>query len=220
MLLGWRQDTGESEGQASTAPHWSGRKSGTDTTLMEKAPFGIASEDNRKMCSLYLMNRFGVKLDQFGDSQTRYSDRRTIGRPYVIRIAVMTFGAGLTVSSFDLVVPLTTGPVFLPASTFFSMATVSSPSFDLAAFRTIIKQLGGHASRRPKKNRNQKTAETARFVATRDGRSGEHPMIHFVISVNRRAEPTSRAPRNPAASRGRTFVSLWCTQSFCRPAPS
>jgi hypothetical protein len=175
MLLGWRQDTGESEGQASTAPHWSGRKSGTDTTLMEKAPFGIASEDNRKMCSLYLMNRFGVKLDQFGDSQTRYSDRRTIGRPYVIRIAVMTFGAGLTVSSFDLVVPLTTGPVFLPASTFFSMATVSSPSFDLAAFRTIIKQLGGHASRRPKENRNQKTAETARFVATRDGRSGEHP---------------------------------------------
>ena len=31
------------------------------------------SEDNRKMCSLYLslMDRFGVKLDQFGDSQTR-----------------------------------------------------------------------------------------------------------------------------------------------------
>ena len=31
------------------------------------------SEDNRKMCSLYLslMDRFGVKLEQFGDSQTR-----------------------------------------------------------------------------------------------------------------------------------------------------
>jgi hypothetical protein len=31
------------------------------------------SEDNRKMCSLYLslMDRFDVKLDQFGDSQTR-----------------------------------------------------------------------------------------------------------------------------------------------------
>jgi hypothetical protein len=31
------------------------------------------SEDNRKMCSLYLslMDRFGVKLDQFGDSSTR-----------------------------------------------------------------------------------------------------------------------------------------------------
>jgi len=30
-------------------------------------------EDNRKMCSLYLslMDRFGVKLEQFGDSQTR-----------------------------------------------------------------------------------------------------------------------------------------------------
>ena len=29
------------------------------------------SEDNRKMCSLYLslMDRFDVKLDQFGDSQ-------------------------------------------------------------------------------------------------------------------------------------------------------
>src|SRR5579864_2097201 len=32
-----------------------------------------ASEDNRKMCSLYLslMDRFGVKLDQFGDAHTR-----------------------------------------------------------------------------------------------------------------------------------------------------
>ncbi|MGA7235875.1 MAG: DUF1552 domain-containing protein [Bryobacteraceae bacterium] len=32
-----------------------------------------ASEDNRKMCSLYLslMDRFGVKLEQFGDSRTR-----------------------------------------------------------------------------------------------------------------------------------------------------
>jgi hypothetical protein len=31
------------------------------------------SEDNRKMCSLYLslMDRYGVKLEQFGDSQTR-----------------------------------------------------------------------------------------------------------------------------------------------------
>ncbi|MCX6592909.1 MAG: DUF1552 domain-containing protein [Acidobacteria bacterium] len=31
------------------------------------------SEDNRKMCSLYLslMDRFGIKLDQFGDSRTR-----------------------------------------------------------------------------------------------------------------------------------------------------
>ena len=31
------------------------------------------SEDKRKMCSLYLslMDRFGLKLDQFGDSQTR-----------------------------------------------------------------------------------------------------------------------------------------------------
>jgi len=31
------------------------------------------SDDNRKMCSLYLslMDRFGIKLDQFGDSQTR-----------------------------------------------------------------------------------------------------------------------------------------------------
>jgi hypothetical protein len=30
-------------------------------------------EDNRKMCSLYLslMDRFGLKLEQFGDSQTR-----------------------------------------------------------------------------------------------------------------------------------------------------
>jgi hypothetical protein len=44
----------------------------------------------------------------------------------VIRIAVMTFGAGLTVPSCDLVVlPLATGPVFLPESTFFSMATVT-----------------------------------------------------------------------------------------------
>jgi hypothetical protein len=72
-------------------------------------------------------------------SKRSYSDRRTIGRPYKIRSAVMTFGAGLTVPSFDLVVlRLTTGPVFLPASTFFSMATVSSPNFDLAAFRIII----------------------------------------------------------------------------------
>ncbi len=32
-----------------------------------------AGDDNRKMCSLYLslMDRFGVKLDQFGDSRTR-----------------------------------------------------------------------------------------------------------------------------------------------------
>jgi len=32
-----------------------------------------ASEDNRKMCSLYLslMDRFDVELEQFGDSQTR-----------------------------------------------------------------------------------------------------------------------------------------------------
>jgi hypothetical protein len=32
-----------------------------------------AGEDNRKMCSLYLslMDRFGIKLDHFGDSQTR-----------------------------------------------------------------------------------------------------------------------------------------------------
>jgi Protein of unknown function (DUF1552) len=32
-----------------------------------------ANEDNRKMCSLYLslMDRFGVKLEQFGDSRTR-----------------------------------------------------------------------------------------------------------------------------------------------------
>jgi hypothetical protein len=32
-----------------------------------------ASEDNRKMCSLYLslMDRYGIKLDNFGDSQTR-----------------------------------------------------------------------------------------------------------------------------------------------------
>jgi hypothetical protein len=32
-----------------------------------------ASEDNRKMCSLYLslMDKFGIKLDNFGDSQTR-----------------------------------------------------------------------------------------------------------------------------------------------------
>jgi hypothetical protein len=32
-----------------------------------------ANEDNRKMCSLYLslMDRYGVKLDQFGDSRTR-----------------------------------------------------------------------------------------------------------------------------------------------------
>jgi hypothetical protein len=31
------------------------------------------SEDQRKMCSLYLslMDRFGVKLEQFGDAQTR-----------------------------------------------------------------------------------------------------------------------------------------------------
>jgi hypothetical protein len=72
-------------------------------------------------------------------SKRSYLDRRTIGRPYKIRSAVMTFGAGLTVPSFDLVVlRLTTGPVFLPASTFFSMATVSSPNFDLAAFRIII----------------------------------------------------------------------------------
>jgi hypothetical protein len=39
----------------------------------------------------------------------------------------------------------------LPAlSTFFSMATVNSPNFDLAAFRTIIKQLDGHTSPAPK----------------------------------------------------------------------
>ncbi len=32
-----------------------------------------ASEDNRKMCSLYLslMDRFGIRLEQFGDSRTR-----------------------------------------------------------------------------------------------------------------------------------------------------
>jgi hypothetical protein len=32
-----------------------------------------AGNDNRKMCSLYLslMDRFGVKLDRFGDAQTR-----------------------------------------------------------------------------------------------------------------------------------------------------
>jgi len=32
-----------------------------------------ASDDDRKMCSLYLsiMDRFGVKLDQFGDAETR-----------------------------------------------------------------------------------------------------------------------------------------------------
>lgn len=32
-----------------------------------------ASEDNRKMCSMYLslMDKFGIKLDNFGDSQTR-----------------------------------------------------------------------------------------------------------------------------------------------------
>jgi len=32
-----------------------------------------AGEDNRKMCSLYLslMDRFGIKLDHFGDAQTR-----------------------------------------------------------------------------------------------------------------------------------------------------
>ena len=31
------------------------------------------SDDNRKMCSLYLslMDRLGIKLDQFGDSETR-----------------------------------------------------------------------------------------------------------------------------------------------------
>jgi hypothetical protein len=31
------------------------------------------SEDRRKMCSLYLslMDRFGAKLEQFGDAQTR-----------------------------------------------------------------------------------------------------------------------------------------------------
>ena len=32
-----------------------------------------AGKANRKMCSLYLslMDRFGIKLDQFGDAQTR-----------------------------------------------------------------------------------------------------------------------------------------------------
>jgi hypothetical protein len=32
-----------------------------------------AGEDNRKMCSLYMsiMDRFGVKLDQFGDADNR-----------------------------------------------------------------------------------------------------------------------------------------------------
>jgi hypothetical protein len=32
-----------------------------------------AGEEKRKMCSLYLslMDRFGLKLDQFGDAQTR-----------------------------------------------------------------------------------------------------------------------------------------------------
>ena len=31
------------------------------------------NEDNRKMCSLYLslMDRFGIKVDTFGDSSTR-----------------------------------------------------------------------------------------------------------------------------------------------------
>jgi len=31
------------------------------------------NEDKRKMCSLYLslMDRFGIKLEQFGDAQTR-----------------------------------------------------------------------------------------------------------------------------------------------------
>lgn len=45
--------------------------------------------------------------------------------------AVITFGAGLTLPSFDLVaLPLATGPVFFAPSTFFSMATVVSPKFD------------------------------------------------------------------------------------------
>jgi hypothetical protein len=53
------------------------------------------------------------------------------GGPYVTRIAVMTFGSTLTVPSLELVaLPLTTGPVFLPTSTFFSKATVVSPNFD------------------------------------------------------------------------------------------
>ena len=36
------------------------------------------NEDNRKMCSLYLslMDRFGIKLDQFGDSRTRLEELR------------------------------------------------------------------------------------------------------------------------------------------------
>jgi hypothetical protein len=35
-----------------------------------------AGEDNRKMCSLYLslMDRFGIKLEQFGDAQTRLAE--------------------------------------------------------------------------------------------------------------------------------------------------
>jgi hypothetical protein len=38
------------------------------------------SEDNRKMCSLYLslMDRFGVKLEQFRDSQTRLISLRDL----------------------------------------------------------------------------------------------------------------------------------------------
>jgi hypothetical protein len=35
-----------------------------------------AGNDNRKMCSLYLslMDRFGIKLDQFGDATTRLAN--------------------------------------------------------------------------------------------------------------------------------------------------
>jgi hypothetical protein len=51
--------------------------------------------------------------------------------------AVITFGAGLTLPSFDLVaLPWTTGPVFLGLSTFFSMATVVSPNFDWLLYAT------------------------------------------------------------------------------------
>jgi hypothetical protein len=35
-----------------------------------------AGDDNRKMCSLYLslMDRMGIKLDRFGDANTRLAD--------------------------------------------------------------------------------------------------------------------------------------------------
>ena len=85
----------------------------------------------------------------------------------MIRIAVMTFGAGLTVPSCDLVVlPLATGPVFLPESTFFSMATVTLQilieQLSATSYSKRIATLREH----PKVRNPQETAKTLGQLTT------------------------------------------------------